>query len=120
MIRTDFDCSWQELSEEVLSGMKEWRLQHLKASFAEIEAAVDERLARLRARMLQDSALASVASDWSQSQPQERPSCPQCGQGLVSAGSHKRQLQTQGRQELVLERKYGICPACKSGFFPPG
>jgi hypothetical protein len=48
-MRTDFDQHWRELSDEVISGMKEWRLQHPRATFREIEAAVDERLARLRA-----------------------------------------------------------------------
>jgi hypothetical protein len=48
---------WQELSEEVLSGMKEWRQSHPKATFQEIEQAVQERLSRLEAQMLQDVAL---------------------------------------------------------------
>lgn len=34
MRRTDFDHTWQELSQEVITGMKEWRLQHPKATFA--------------------------------------------------------------------------------------
>jgi len=50
----DLDTHWHELAGEVMTGMKEWRLQHPKATFREIEAALDERLARLRARMLED------------------------------------------------------------------
>ena len=50
----DLDARWHELAEDVMTGMKEWRLQHPKATFREIEAALDERLARLRARMLED------------------------------------------------------------------
>jgi ribosomal protein S27AE len=120
MKRTDFDRAWRELSEEVITGMKEWRLQHPKATFAEIERALDERLARLRARMLQDAALASAAGDWTGEPESERPVCPECGQGLTSQGNQMRQLQTQGRQEIVLDRKYGVCPACGAGLFPPG
>ncbi|MCX6032022.1 MAG: hypothetical protein NT169_22340 [Chloroflexi bacterium] len=30
-MQTDFASHWDELAEEVLSGMKEWRLQHPKA-----------------------------------------------------------------------------------------
>ena len=116
----DFDRSWRELSEEVIMGMKEWRLQHPKATLSEIETALDERLARLRARMLQDAALASASADWSQSQPEQRPACPSCGQGLVSGGSRERRLQTRGRQEIELKRKYGVCPNCGVGLFPPG
>jgi hypothetical protein len=35
-MRTDFDQRWRELSEEVLTGMKEWRLQHPWATLSEI------------------------------------------------------------------------------------
>jgi hypothetical protein len=48
----EFSRQWQVLTEEVLTGMANWRAVHPKASFAEIEAAVDERLGRMRARML--------------------------------------------------------------------
>ena len=27
-VNQDFDAKWDELAEEVMSGMKEWRLQH--------------------------------------------------------------------------------------------
>ena len=40
---------WHIMSEEVISGMTEWRRQHPKATFREIEAEVDKRLAALRA-----------------------------------------------------------------------
>jgi hypothetical protein len=115
----EFDREWQKLSEEVLVGMKEWREQHPKATFTEIEAALDERLGRLRARMLQDAALASVSSDWSQAMPEERPRCQLCGTPLVARGKKTRRLQTQGGQEVALTRSYGVCPTCESGFFPP-
>lgn len=35
---------WRRLSEEVITGMKEWRQAHPKATLREIEAALDERL----------------------------------------------------------------------------
>ena len=43
-MRDDFDAKWNQLAQEVMSGMKEWRLQHPKATLREIEAALDERL----------------------------------------------------------------------------
>jgi hypothetical protein len=52
----EMDRNWQALSEEVLSGMKEWRLAHPKATFREIEQAGEERVNRLKARLLQDGA----------------------------------------------------------------
>ena len=36
-MRSDFDVHWEELAAEVLSGMKEWRLQHPKATLRQIE-----------------------------------------------------------------------------------
>ena len=33
----DIGPDWQELSEEAITGVKEWRLQNPKATFAEIE-----------------------------------------------------------------------------------
>ena len=38
-MRDDFEARWHEEAEEVISGMKEWRLQHPKATFREIEQA---------------------------------------------------------------------------------
>jgi hypothetical protein len=58
----DLDTRWHELAEEVMTGMREWRVQHPKATFREIEAALDEGLGRLRARMLEDALLVTV--DW--------------------------------------------------------
>src|SRR5713101_3707236 len=91
---------WQRLSEEVISGMKEWRDQHPKATLREIEEALDERLGRMRARMLQDVALTSPQADWKQADPQERPTCPQCETSLQARGKKKRHVQTQGGQEV--------------------
>ena len=47
-------------AEAVLTGFKEWRLQHPRATLSELEAALDGRLAVLRARLLEDAALASA------------------------------------------------------------
>lgn len=79
-MRTDFDAKWEELAEEVMSGMKEWRLEHPRATLREIEGALDVRLAKMRARMLADTALASSAADILDGEGEERPVCPECGQ----------------------------------------
>ncbi len=119
MEREQFDRRWWSLAQEVLTGMKEWRLQHPTATFSEIEAALDERLGRLRARMLEDAALASAATTWSPAGDEPRPPCPACGAPLQSRGEQTRQLQTQAGQAISLTRSYGTCPACGAGLFPP-
>ena len=111
--------TWEELSAEILSGMREWRLQHPKATLSEIEEALDERWYRLRARMLRDVALHSRAANWQHSSAAERPTCRVCGTPLILRGKHSRHLKTAGGQELTLERSYGLCPNCKQGLFPP-
>jgi hypothetical protein len=119
-MRDGFDREWGGLAAEVCSGMKEWRLQHSRATLSEIEAALDERLARLRARMLQDAALASAAAEWEGEPEEEQPRCPQCGHVLKARGvCTERHLQTQGGQDVTLKRSYGICPGCGAELFPP-
>jgi YgiT-type zinc finger domain-containing protein len=119
MGKEDFDREWAKLSAEVIAGMKEWRLQHPKATFREIEAALDQRLNQLRARMLQDSAEASAAAQWDEAPEEERPKCPECGSVLHVRGQKERHMQTQGGAEIILKRSYGVCPTCGAAFFPP-
>jgi ribosomal protein L34E len=110
---------WATLSVDILSGMRDWRTQHPHASLGEIEAALDERLARLRARMLETLAQASPAADWAHAHVGDRPRCPACGELLQARGKRTRRLKTQGGQELTLRREYGSCPACGRQLFPP-
>ena len=95
-MRTDFDAQWDELAAEVLSGMKEWRLQHPKATLREIEAALDERLGKMRARMLQDAALASAAADLKAAQAPNGPCVASAGacwwSGRSPSGSSSRSI----------------------------
>ena len=120
-MRRDFDRRWQGESQEMLTGMKEWRLQHPHATLKEIEMALDERWRHLRARMLEDAALASAAADWEEEVAEEQPCCPECGAKLKARGVQAtRHLQTHGGQEIVLQREYGVCPGCGAELFPPG
>ena len=111
------DVRWSQLVEEVVVGMRDWRTAHPRATFREIEAALDERLHRVRARMLEDAALASGAAEWA-GQSEEGPGCPDCEQVLEKRGRHERGIRVQGGQEVQLCRHYGVCPACGRGIFP--
>jgi YgiT-type zinc finger domain-containing protein len=110
---------WRHLSDEIMTGMREWRNQHPKATMREIETELDARLAQARARMLEDLALASTAATWKEAARLHSPTCPQCGTLLDERGTYPRTLLTHGGQELTLERSYGVCPECGSGLFPP-
>lgn len=115
----EIDERWQELAEEAMSGMKEWRLAHPKARLSEIEAALDERLDRVRARMLQDAAQVSEAADIAGAKGGSSR-CPECGEELADQGRETREITTKGGQKIALRRSYGLCPKCGARLFPPG
>jgi ribosomal protein S27AE len=116
----EMESSWRHLSNEVLSGMTEWRQAHPRASLREIEEAVIAQMSRLTARLIQDLALHSTKAEWSSQPLEERPRCPHCGTALQARGKHSRHLQSAGGHDLDLLRSYGSCPACGAGLFPPG
>jgi ribosomal protein S27AE len=111
---------WAGDAESVWSGLADWRAAHPKATLSEIEAALDERLDRLRARLLADVALASAAADPQEASGEERPRCERCGVMRQSRGQSERKLLTQGGAEVPLQRTYLACPQCGDGSFPPG
>lgn len=110
------DKKWQEMTMEIISGMAEWREQHGKATFREIEEETMRRMSELQARIMEEVAEASSAREWEKS---EEPKCPNCGAGMERRGKHKRKLQAVGGSEVELERAYAVCPECGTGFFPP-
>ncbi|EFH82218.1 ISKra4 family transposase [Ktedonobacter racemifer] len=112
------DQGWQQLSEQILTDIKEWRRAHPKATFREIEHEVHRRLSRLEAQVIQDAVQESEQRDWSGAPAQERPSCPVCGTPLQARGKRTRCLQGAGGQEITLTRTYGTCPTCGTGLFP--
>ncbi len=113
------DDPWSTLSTEVVTGMRDWRTQHPKATFRQIETELDSRLARLRARLLETAALASPTADWAALPPDQQPLCPDCAQPLTRRGAHSRRLASHHDQPVVLARQYGTCSHCGRGVFPP-
>jgi hypothetical protein len=100
--------------------MADWRAAHPRATFSEIEAALDERLNQVRARVLADLAMASSSADLQGGGTEERPRCERCGAALQARGQSERGVVTQGGAEVRLRRTYAACPACGDGSFPPG
>ena len=120
VVQDEWAGRWRELSEEVLSGVQEWRGTHPRATFREIETVVEEQLGRLRARMLEEAALASAARDWTEAPRAERPTCPECGGPLTARGQQSRTVTVAGGRPVRLQRGYGVCSACGTELFPPG
>jgi YgiT-type zinc finger domain-containing protein len=109
-----------DLSADVLRAVQvdvaAWRTAHPAATFAEIEAAVEPLVARVRAHLIQ-TALSPVAAA---AAPPPRPACPTCGVPMVQRGTHPRTVRIAGDQSLTLHRPYWTCPRCGDGHFPPG
>ena len=103
---------------DIITDIAAWRKDHPHATLAEIEAALDDRIAALRTHLLSETVAASALTDWSATPAALRPTCPHCGATLRPRGKRKRHLRTQGG-ELTLDRTYGVCPTCGAGVFPP-
>ena len=113
----DLQEQWKELGEQAFAAVAQWRATHPHATLAEIEQAVDAQIHRLRARMIEHTAQASTAAG---SEASQGLVCEQCGKPLQARGRAKRDWQTQGGQQVAVERTYVSCPQCGGGFFPPG
>ncbi len=66
-------------------GMTQWRKEHPKATFREIEEAVDERVNQLRAQLIEDVVGMGETAAWDQKPEGARPKCATCGQPLRDA-----------------------------------
>jgi hypothetical protein len=86
----------------------------------EIENTIDAELAKMRAQMIEDLALASEVADLKDVPVEERPQCRACGAPLSANGKQKRQLVTEHEQTVNLSRSQGVCPQCGMNSFPPG
>ncbi len=101
-------------------GISQWRKEHPKAMWAEIEAAIDEQMQQVRAQLIQDVVQMGESENWRELPEEERPRCARCGKPLWARGEQTRWIQTTGGEPVKLTHMYGTCPECGVGFFPPG
>ena len=111
--------SFKELSDEILREMQAWNASHAKATFLEIEVKARDLVSQLEAHLIQERVLEREKDEWSQREERERPTCPNCQTPLLSRGKRVRHLQATAGRDIQLERTYGTCPKCGTGFFPP-
>lgn len=111
---------WDALYEQASHEIRQWRQEHKKATLTEIENTVDAELAKIRAQMIEDLALASEVANLKDVPMESRPQCPECGRPLSANGKQKRQLITEHEQTIRLSRSQGVCPQCGVNSFPPG
>jgi hypothetical protein len=111
---------WNTLFDEASEAMRQWRGRHPRATFVEIDTKVNEEMARVRAKVVEDLVHESASREWQGREKGERPTCPVCGTALNSNGRQKRELITDHEQVVELRRSHGRCPECRTTVFPPG
>ena len=110
---------WVRRFQQASSEISDWRVRHPRASLTEIEHTVDDELAKLRAKMIQELAMESALTDIKRLARKERPKCPSCGRPLAANGKQKRRITTTYEQSVELERSKGYCRHCRASYFPP-
>jgi hypothetical protein len=123
--------SWSEMEATLFADLERWRQAHPRATFAEIEAAVEERLGLLRAELIAqelalraaaeaaETAAASAAGTAGAEGTTQAVRCPTCGGPTQARGTRERSLTVRGNRPVRLRRRYVVCPACGTGHFPP-
>jgi hypothetical protein len=109
----------KEVSEHIIEEMTAWNASHPQATFLDIEVKARELVSQLEAQLIQASALEREPEEWSHREASERPTCPICQVPLLSRGKRVRHLQATAGRDIHLQRTYGTCPNCGTGFFPP-
>ena len=113
-MKAEYEKNWETATVKLRAEMKAWRDGHPKATFREIEEALEGCLSELRAQMLGDLASAG------ESETGERVVCPECGATAQRHGYRTRKLRGKHDAEVELRRRYMTCPACGHGFSPSG
>jgi hypothetical protein len=121
--------AWRDLEAKLFADLEVWRRAHPRATFAEIEAAVEERLGVLRAELIaQELALRAAAETAGTAEAgagagtaegTDAVPCPTCGGPTQARGPRERSLTVRGNRPVRLRRRYVVCPACGTGHFPP-
>ncbi len=108
---------WHELGAKIFREMEDWHQAHPRATFAEIEAAVEDRLGGLRAELIEEGVATRAGLE---STGSDRPHCGACGHPMEARGARERAVTVRGNRVVRVRRRYLACPACGAGFFPPG
>jgi ribosomal protein L34E len=119
MGRSVEDALWDDEFAKVQEAVKAWRSAHPRASFADIEDAVDEQMRRMRARLITSVVESSAVADFGGAAT-EHPVCTACGVPLRAGGKKPRTVRNHRNEAVTFERTHGICPRCGAGIFPPG
>lgn len=110
--QADMESAPDDVMAEVRRDLARWQTIHPRATFAEMETAVEQQIQRIRAHLLAEQTNAT--------RHEEHPACPGCGTTMVPRSRSTRTVVLAGDEAVPLERVYVVCPACGTGLFPPG
>jgi YgiT-type zinc finger domain-containing protein len=111
-VSVEREAAGEQPMRQAAQELQDWRAEHPRATFRELEEAVEAQLQRVRAALL-----AELAHDTAVPRPAH---CPACGGRLRNAGERERTVALPGGAAVRLRRPYLHCPACGAGLFPPG
>ncbi len=100
-------------------GITQWRKEHPKATWAEIEAVVDERMNQLRAQLIQDVVQMGETEGWSQKPEAERPRCAILSQAAVGARGTDTLVANDGRRSSQADAHVWHLPDLWGRLFSP-
>src|SRR2546427_12583422 len=83
-------------------GITQWRKEHPKATWAEIEAAIDEQINQVRAQVIQDVVQVRESEEGSEIPEEERPRCARCGKPRWGRGKQTGWVQSNGGEAVKL------------------
>jgi uncharacterized protein with PIN domain len=98
--------------QQAQRALASWHSTHPRATLAEIEMAVEEQIAHLRAQLTRERTDAGLG--------EEHPLCHKCGATMVPQTRSTRTMILPHDVPLELERSYVVCSQCGAGLFPPG
>ncbi len=101
-------------AEKLIDEYLAWEERHTQPALTEIE----DIALKLRKELGEEIAQMALENHRGR-KPVPGPKCPECGQEMHFKGEKGAQVESRVG-ELVLERGYYYCSACKKGIFPPG
>lgn len=96
---------------ELRAHLSGWLTDHPAATLLDIEQTINAELDQLRSAMI-ETALSEVEAATA-------ACCPTCGHALQPRGRRDRTLRLPGDLTVSVTRRYGHCPVCETGVFPP-
>lgn len=109
----------RQTEQEIREQLRQWRREHPRATFDEIDAEVARQYARVHAAVVAELSMAADPVDGVDAAVGTSIVCPECQAPMQRRGQRRRRMATRRGMEAEVVRDYYVCPACGAGLFPP-